>query len=83
MHRFFGTLLGFAILTGTPDVQSNSIGMKLALIPAGEFIMGSNQADDEMPVHRVNISKPFYDARSVESGDGNRALEGQQLHRRG
>ncbi|MCY2991657.1 MAG: formylglycine-generating enzyme family protein [Planctomycetota bacterium] len=41
--------------------------MKLALIPAGEFLMGSpNSAsanvaqDDEKPQHRVRITKPFY-----------------------
>lgn len=35
--------------------------MKLALIPKGEFMMGSeNGADDEKPVHRVAILKPFY-----------------------
>jgi formylglycine-generating enzyme required for sulfatase activity len=42
-----------------------SIGMKLALIPAGEFRMGAaggeEQAhDDEKPQHRVRITKPFY-----------------------
>jgi len=44
---------------------ANSIGMKLARIPAGEFLMGSADADpgareDEKPQHRVRISKPFY-----------------------
>jgi formylglycine-generating enzyme required for sulfatase activity len=39
--------------------------MKLARIPAGEFLMGSASSDpgareDEMPQHRVRISKPFY-----------------------
>jgi formylglycine-generating enzyme required for sulfatase activity len=44
---------------------TNSIGMKLVLIPAGEFLMGSpnsdNEADsDERPQHRVRIMRPFY-----------------------
>lgn len=44
---------------------TNSIGMKLRLIPAGEFMMGSppeelGRADDEGPAHRVRISTPFY-----------------------
>jgi formylglycine-generating enzyme required for sulfatase activity len=39
--------------------------MKLVLIPAGEFLMGSpagdDQAeDDEKPQHRVPITRPFY-----------------------
>jgi formylglycine-generating enzyme required for sulfatase activity len=43
----------------------NSIGMKLTLIPAGEFLMGSPDADSaashrEKPQHLVKISKPFY-----------------------
>jgi formylglycine-generating enzyme required for sulfatase activity len=42
---------------------TNAIDMKFTLIPAGEFRMGSNDEasyDDERPVHRVKISKPFY-----------------------
>jgi formylglycine-generating enzyme required for sulfatase activity len=44
---------------------TNSIGMKLKLIPAGEFLMGSPESDpqasnDEKPQHRVRISQPFY-----------------------
>jgi formylglycine-generating enzyme required for sulfatase activity len=43
---------------------TNSIGMKLRLIPAGEFTMGSPEtesvrASDETQ-HRVSITKPFY-----------------------
>ena len=40
--------------------QGNSIGMKFTLIPAGEFFMGSEEDDDEKPVHKVKISSPFY-----------------------
>ncbi len=50
-----------------PDAKeiANSLGMKLALIPAGEFLMGSPDADkdaedDEKPQHRVRITRPFY-----------------------
>lgn len=43
----------------------NSIGMKLVLIPAGEFMMGASPGDkdagdDEKPRHKVKITKPFY-----------------------
>ena len=52
----------------TPSSQesiTNSIGMTLKLIPAGEFMMGSPDNDkdaenDEKPQHRVRISRPFY-----------------------
>ncbi len=44
---------------------TNSIGMKLMLIPPGEFLMGSPAGDPrgfptEQPQHRVRISRPFY-----------------------
>ncbi|HZW34692.1 MAG TPA: SUMF1/EgtB/PvdO family nonheme iron enzyme [Isosphaeraceae bacterium] len=46
-----------------PPVTINSIGMKLALLPAGEFLMGSpdpNAPPNERPEHKVRISTPFY-----------------------
>src|SRR5262249_47320604 len=48
-----------------PRVLTNSIGVKLARIPAGEFLMGSPPGDDqaegdEKPQHRVRITRPFY-----------------------
>jgi formylglycine-generating enzyme required for sulfatase activity len=43
---------------------TNSIGMKLALIPPGEFMMGSPaseaERDDDETQHRVRITKPYY-----------------------
>ena len=46
------------------ETLTNSIGMKLKLIPAGEFQMGSpaNEEDreDDEHHHRVRITKPFY-----------------------
>ncbi len=40
---------------------TNSIGMELMLIPPGTFMMGADDAeDDERPVHRVQITEPFY-----------------------
>jgi formylglycine-generating enzyme required for sulfatase activity/outer membrane protein assembly factor BamB len=44
---------------------TNSIGMKLVEIPAGEFLMGSAAKDqsaraDEKPRHRVRITRAFY-----------------------
>jgi formylglycine-generating enzyme required for sulfatase activity len=47
------------------EVVTNSIGMKLAWIPAGEFRMGSPDSHKdafawEKPQHRVRITRPFY-----------------------
>ncbi len=48
----------------TPKSITNSIGMKLNLIPAGSFMMGSPTSEpernDDETQHRVTISKPFY-----------------------
>jgi len=46
-------------------VITNSMGMKLVLIPTGEFLMGSPDGDPsafagEQPQHGVRITKPFY-----------------------
>ena len=46
-----------------PATVESAIGMKMALIPPGEFIMGSAIGDgeeDERPQHQVRITKPFY-----------------------
>ncbi len=49
---------------GVPVEFENSIGMKVLMIPPGEFMMGSpdSVADDdgrEKPQHKVRITKPF------------------------
>jgi len=43
------------------EVITNSIGMELAAIPTGSFVMGEDSDGDwdERPAHRVNISRPF------------------------
>jgi sulfatase modifying factor 1 len=51
--------------SGPPEQITNSIGVKLVLIPAGEFLMGSpdenKDADaSEKPQRRVRITRPFY-----------------------
>ena len=47
------------------EYKSKTTGMKLALIPAGTFTMGSpageaNRQPNEGPTHMVRISQPFY-----------------------
>jgi formylglycine-generating enzyme required for sulfatase activity len=44
---------------------TNTVGMKMVLIPPGEFQMGSSRQEseafkDEQPHHHVRISRPFY-----------------------
>jgi serine/threonine protein kinase len=46
-----------------PPTLTNSIGVKLVLIPSGTFRMGSAVGEgeaDEQPSHEVRISRPFY-----------------------
>jgi formylglycine-generating enzyme required for sulfatase activity len=57
------SVLLYSTLVHSKDF-TNSIGMKLVLIPSGSFVMGSHEFEpgrpDEKPQHRVTISKPFY-----------------------
>src|SRR4051812_24244181 len=53
-----------ALAPAAPKTITNTIGMKLVLIPAGEFLMGSPESDtdasaNEKPQHRVRITRPF------------------------
>ena len=50
--------------TGPGQAITNSVGIKLAYIPPGEFMMGSPSSesgrfDDELQ-HRVRLTRPFY-----------------------
>ncbi|MEI8376428.1 MAG: SUMF1/EgtB/PvdO family nonheme iron enzyme [Planctomycetota bacterium] len=50
---------------GEPVVQTNSIKMKLVLIPPGKFQMGSPDSEsgalkNEKPQHSVRITKPYW-----------------------
>jgi tetratricopeptide (TPR) repeat protein/formylglycine-generating enzyme required for sulfatase activity len=50
---------------GVPVEITNSIGMKLRIIPPGEFLMGAipddRQAEpEERPQHPVRLTRPFY-----------------------
>jgi formylglycine-generating enzyme required for sulfatase activity len=52
---------------GIPKEQTNSIGMKLVLVPSGAFTMGTDRDDlrgindtsNESPPHQVTILQPF------------------------
>jgi len=50
-----------------PDYEqtiTNSIGLELIRIPAGEFQMGAEDGEDrEKPVHTIRLTRPFYLAK--------------------
>ena len=62
---------------------TNLIAMKLTLIPAGEFEMGSSKAEDprasdaEQPRHHVRITRPFYMGVTEVTQGQYRAVTGQ------
>jgi uncharacterized protein (TIGR02996 family) len=63
-HRRADELQKQGVRVPTPTL-TNSVGMHLALIPAGRFQMGSpateaERSDDEGPVHEVAITRPFF-----------------------
>jgi formylglycine-generating enzyme required for sulfatase activity len=53
---------------GQPKEVTNTIGMKLVLIPAGTFTMGSPASEkdryDNETQHQVTLTKPFYMGRT-------------------
>jgi formylglycine-generating enzyme required for sulfatase activity len=52
-------------------------GTPMALVPAGEFLMGSNQgASDERPVHRVFLDAYYIDKFEVTTSQFSKFLEG-------
>ena len=40
-------------------LSDGSLGPEMVVIPEGEFDMGSNDFDDEKPIHKVRVNKPF------------------------
>lgn len=64
------------VSAAAPQVITNTLGMKLVEIPAGEFMMGAEEdrvdtlnnfsycdpkwLDGELPRHKVRITKRFY-----------------------
>ncbi|GHT96823.1 hypothetical protein AGMMS49545_22910 [Betaproteobacteria bacterium] len=64
------------------QIMKNSFGMEFVLIPAGSFMMGSDDRDPwaekiEKPRHRVTISRSFWLGRyPVTMGDSARVEDG-------
>jgi formylglycine-generating enzyme required for sulfatase activity len=75
------TIVSEPIREPVPKEFTNNIGMKLVLIPAGKFLMGSpndeeGRDDDEGPQHEVEITRPFYLGRyEVTRGQFRRFVE--------
>jgi formylglycine-generating enzyme required for sulfatase activity len=66
------------------DLITNTIGMRLKLIPAGSFVMGSDKGDsDEKPPHRVEITRPFYLGIHQVTQSQYRAVTGNPSHFKG
>ena len=62
MEHYLGRLLNQRL--NLPAVSVNSVGMRFAAIPAGEFVMGSPESEpgrqaNEGPAHRVRITRGF------------------------
>jgi formylglycine-generating enzyme required for sulfatase activity len=71
-----------AVAVEAPELHTNSTGMNLVRIPAGEFLMGSPDSDpeardDEKPQHRVRITQPFYLGTTQVTQGHYRAVTGQ------
>jgi formylglycine-generating enzyme required for sulfatase activity len=70
---------------GESKTITNTIGMKLVLIPAGDFLMGSpdsdkDATDNEKPQHRIRITRPFYlGTTEVTVGQFRRVVEATGL----
>ena len=63
-----------------PEEITNSIGMRLRLIPAGSFMMGSPlneeyREPDEGPQHQVSLSAFYLGAHEVTAGQYRRFIE--------
>jgi formylglycine-generating enzyme required for sulfatase activity len=55
--------------------QADTQDMPMALVPAGEFTMGSNMADDEKPVHHLYLNAFYMDKYEVTVGQYAKYLE--------
>lgn len=47
--------------TATQIIENaKNINLAMVYIPAGKFMMGSDETDNEQPIHKVIINQPFY-----------------------
>lgn len=57
--------VGSATAAGMPRHITGQDGAPMTLIPAGDFTMGSNEVEDEQPVHRVQLDAFYMDKFEV------------------
>jgi formylglycine-generating enzyme required for sulfatase activity len=62
LTKGFGVSLAPKVVTPPRTIINPRDGKDMILIPAGEFVMGSDEADDEKPPHKVSLDA-FYIAR--------------------
>jgi formylglycine-generating enzyme required for sulfatase activity len=61
-----------------PEGSAGGVGQQdapMVLVPAGEFTMGSNMADDEKPVHQIYLNAFYMDKYEVTVGQYAKYLE--------
>jgi formylglycine-generating enzyme required for sulfatase activity len=80
----YRTATNDSVISTVPDFLVSPVGqIKLQLIPAGEFLMGSSKDEDkdalkdELPKHRVRITRPFYLGVTEVTQGQYRAVTGQ------
>ena len=59
--------------------QAGTQEVPMALVPAGEFMMGSNLADDEKPAHHVSLNAFYMDKYEVTVGQYAKYLEATDM----
>ncbi|MDE3019958.1 MAG: SUMF1/EgtB/PvdO family nonheme iron enzyme, partial [Nitrospirota bacterium] len=63
----------------TPHYTTGQDGAPMVLVPAGEFTMGSNEVDDEQPIHQVHLDAFYMDTFEVTTSRYAAFLKATQL----
>jgi formylglycine-generating enzyme required for sulfatase activity len=64
------------------EITQEKTGIRLVFVPAGEFVMGSDEHDtNEGPAHRVRLTKPFYLGKTEVTQAQHKKLMGENPSR--